>query len=131
MSEPLTITIELPLPPKMTHPNGRTTNHIAKAGQINKQKSDACFAARKAMKKAKFAGPMKAAFIQSHWRVGGQNDQDNLIGWLKATYDGIVLAGLIGDDKNVTHLPPVQFVSRKKEDAKNRGVTLVITEASE
>lgn len=104
------IRIELPLPPKVLHPN--SNKPITRGGMIglNKAKKkarlDAGYAARKA---ARETTRWERATIKAYFsfaRVTGRgHDQDNLIAWLKHYVDGIVDAGIIADDSGLTWLP--------------------------
>ena len=53
------------------------------------------------------------AVVQSTWtwpNLRGMSDPDNLLTGLKSVFDGLQAGGLIGDDRNLVHLPPVQIV---------------------
>ena len=68
---------------------------------------------------------LKSATIQVFWfsKTVRTQDADNLLGRLKSTFDGIADAGIVANDRGITHLPPVQT-----KDATNPRVELVITE---
>lgn len=95
-----TVTIVLPLPPKVLSPN----HHIASKGgrfakmaatkKYREQAKDATLAACIETAPWKLASVTATFFFKDKRR----RDQDNALAMLKAAYDGIVDSGLIVDD---------------------------------
>jgi Holliday junction resolvase RusA-like endonuclease len=80
-------------------------------------------AAQVAMHEVGEKGGWKEATCQVHWyaRDSRRRDKDNCLSSLKATFDGLVDAGLLEDDSALTHLPLVILV-----DPKNPRVELLL-----
>ena len=68
--------------------------------------------------------PVSSATIQMTFfhRTARKQDPDNLLASMKAAIDGLVDGGVLTDDRDLTHLPPVQ-----KKDKDDPRVELVIT----
>ena len=68
-------------------------------------------------------GAWREATCQVHWYARDQRrrDKDNALASLKATFDGLVDAGLLHDDSALTHLPLVFMV-----DPKNPRIELIL-----
>lgn len=127
------IEIELPMPPRATHPNASNHNWRPKAFAIKRQREDAAIAAKLALKGS---GPPRweRVTIQATLYVPGNrakvHDATNIIGWLKPTEDGISEdAGIIANDRGVTWLPPIQKIGAAAEG--ERKLVLVITRRDE
>lgn len=100
-----TITIILPLPPKVLQPNhtvGSRGGRFAKAAATKKYRRMACEAAQSACVET---GPweLAEASVRFFHATKRRRDEDNAMGCLKAAYDGIVDAGIVVDDDS-THL---------------------------
>ncbi|MGC4002857.1 MAG: hypothetical protein QM811_06885 [Pirellulales bacterium] len=67
------------------------------------------------------------AVVQAKFRVAREQDRDNLLAWLKATFDGIELAGLVANDNTFTYEPVEVELFPKKVDVSKRGLTLKLT----
>jgi Holliday junction resolvase RusA-like endonuclease len=123
------IEITLPLPPKEMCPNARK-HWRAKMKPKKKQREDAFHAARyRLMCSREFMnGPPRWRFAecQATFYMPRRRDGDNLIAWLKATFDGLQDAGIIENDGNFIHLPPKQITAKAANG--ERKVVLVITE---
>ena len=116
--------IHIPMPPKQMHPNSRT-HWRAKLKPKAQQRQEAYLVA----KAVTDSGPMwTAARIKATFWLGTRghkNDSDNLIGWLKASIDGLRDAGILADDDSVTWLPPEQKYG--KGAGKERFVVLTVS----
>lgn len=115
------ITITLPLPPQAMYPNART-HWKAKMKPKAMQRQQAYYAA----KAATDSGPQwTLAECQATFYLERKRDGDNLIAWLKATFDGLEDAGIVENDGNFIHLPPQQFTGKQSNG--ERKVVLTIT----
>ncbi len=92
--------VELPLPPRGTHPNTRFKNHIALSTAIRKQRMEAKFCAMEAMQRSKCKFPFDKIDIQVVQRMPRRHDPENIKAWLKASIDGLQDAGVIVNDCN-------------------------------
>ena len=106
-----TITVVLPLPPQILRPNARA-HYMAKARATSETRYDATLAATHARdllhvgKDFQISRPVVSVrwfFKDADTRT---RDEDNLLAWLKAYFDGIVDSGIVGDDGGFTHNPP-------------------------
>lgn len=122
------IVIDLPIPPKAAHPNKSARNWRAKAGAKQTQRHTSKLIAMCYMRTSKLQFPWKRAKCQAHFVVATKHDEDNLVHWLKATFDGLQDAGLIVNDSGLTHERPTQV---SKRDKTKHGVTLTIEEVNE
>lgn len=105
---PLLITA--PLPPKECWPNARV-HWAALSKARKKQKTDARLAAREIpalMLRKCVAQPV--FFFSTNRR----RDRDNAAASLKATWDGLVVHGLLADDEGLLPLPPIFKVDRER-----------------
>lgn len=112
MSQPKIILISLPLPPDKLRPNARPV-YQERARLTKRYRLAARVAAIDAMNRAGWheAPGWKRATVlaQFVFRTNRRRDRDNLIGWLKAAFDGLADSGLIDNDSGLTHLPPEQY----------------------
>lgn len=103
--------IELSLPPACLSPNGRA--HWAKKHQATKRYRElAYYVARQALGRAdppRWAEATEQATF--YFTSNRRRDQDNLIGSLKAAFDGIADAGIVADDCGLSHLRPIIIVN--------------------
>lgn len=113
------IRITLPLPNQDLHPNARPHYH-AKSRATKKCRYDAGLAAYAAKAKDHHGQPpfgkadVKATFYLHASR--GTPDKDNLLSWCKAYFDGFADAGVITNDRELTHLPvEIEKVGTKAE----------------
>lgn len=121
------ILISLPLPPDKLHPNARPI--LRERARLTKQyRAAAFYAAIDAMNRAGWSprpnwkrASVKACFT---FTTNRRRDRDNLIGWLKAAFDGLADSGLIDNDSGLTHLPPEHSVGPKP------GVVLTVTKGA-
>lgn len=107
---PQELVIIMPLPPKETHPNARC-HWARKAKATAKQRFDAGKAIREYLLHANYWPPeWKAATVQvTFYRARGRKaDADNLLAWLKATFDALQDLRIVSNDSGLTHLPPIQ-----------------------
>jgi len=105
MADELIVT--LPLPPRELSPNARC-NWQCKMRLTKKYRGDAYLAARDAMVRSRLRFPFPAAVVQSvlYFAVRRRRDKDNYQASLKAAFDGLVDAGVLGDDSQLTPMPP-------------------------
>jgi Holliday junction resolvase RusA-like endonuclease len=113
----MTLTIILPLPHQDLRVN-RVSKiyHLRRAELTKKARRDAGYATLHAINLARLDKPMwKTATTKCrfYFAVEKRRDKDNLIGWLKAYFDGIADAKLIENDCGLTHLPPEEFIDKK------------------
>lgn len=119
---PDVLTVQVAIPARVLSPNARV--HWAVKAKANKKaRIESWAAAQIAMHEANENGAWREATCQVHWYARDQRrrDKDNALASLKATFDGLVDAGLLHDDSALTHLPLVFFV-----DAKNPRVELLL-----
>lgn len=109
MTSPTIITIDLPLPPKLLHPNSRTASWKLKAHVTKKRRGLAKLLAMEQRPDQ----PLEKATILATFHMPRRQDPDNLIAWLKSTIDGLKDGGVIKDDGGLTWLPPVQITGKK------------------
>jgi len=120
MPEVLTVTVSIPS--RTLSPNARC--HWAVKAKANKKaRIEAWAQAQIAMHEAEEKGGWREATCQAHVYVrdNRRRDKDNALASLKATFDGLVDAGLLHDDSALTHLPLLFIV-----DPKNPRVELVL-----
>lgn len=121
------VRIELELPPKELMPNSRP-HRMAKARAVKEYRAASQDAAFVSMGTdgdvvAKSGFPWDHATAQVFWRHSStQPDRDNALAALKAAFDGIADSGVIGNDRELIHLPmKMQKVERGLE-----GVHIVV-----
>lgn len=101
--------IDLPLPHRLLHPNGRTRKPLYRAALIKRARQDAKLAGIAARYDAHQRQPWDRAtlaatfYVQHHQNM----DEDGLMGWLKAYRDGLADAGIVTNDRGFTNAPPV------------------------
>lgn len=120
MPDVLTVTVGLPA--RTLSANARV--HWAVRMKATKRaRVESWAAAQVAMHEVNEKGGWKEATCQVHWyaRDSRRRDKDNCLSSLKATFDGLVDAGLLEDDSALTHLPLVILV-----DPKNPRVELLL-----
>ncbi len=118
MPDVLTVTVGIPA--RSLHANSRV-HWAIRAKATKKARVESWAAAQIAMHEAGEQGGWKEATCAVHWyaSTNRKRDKDNCLAALKATFDGLVDAGLLEDDSALTHLPMVIMV-----DAKNPRVEL-------
>jgi crossover junction endodeoxyribonuclease RusA len=111
----VTFKIVLPLPPKALSPNARS-HWRTKAAATKNYRLAAKLQTRTEMLRLGYAAmpPLRwatecATFYFSNERG---RDGDNLLASLKSAFDGIADAGLLGNDKNLTHAPVQQKIDK-------------------
>jgi Holliday junction resolvase RusA-like endonuclease len=115
------ITVIIPLPPQAMYPNARK-HWKAKMKPKREQREAAFLAGVSAVKR----GPRwTLAECQATFYLERRRDGDNLIAWLKATFDGLEDAGIVENDGNFIHLPPKQVTGKHANG--ERKVVLTIT----
>ena len=92
------IIITLPVPPAALKPNSRP-HYMAKANATKRAKAVAATVGSQ----HRPPEPIKVPYVKLKWIVGDRRrrDGDNLMGWCKAYTDGLTLAGIWIDDKDV------------------------------
>lgn len=115
------ITIELPLPSRLLHPNARP-HYMAKAKQTKQHRQ---WAATSASLMRCDREPWEAVTVlcQFTFRDKRTRDKDNLLSWCKAYFDGIADVGVVRNDSAMTHLP----VEIMPPDKNKTGVTITVT----
>ena len=113
MSNELTISISLPLPPRELSPNARC-HWAVKSRATKSAKEIAFYEAKKAGITAKTHSWDKA-FLQPifTFSVNRKRDLDNLLASMKAQIDGIVAAGLMVNDCGISPLPSKIVIGKK------------------
>lgn len=101
--------IDLPLPHKVLHPNGRTRNHRWKAVVVAKARGDAKLAGIAARYDAHQRHPFKRATFSATFYVHHHQgmDEDGLVAWIKPYRDGLADAGIVENDRGFTNGPHV------------------------
>lgn len=122
------ITITLPLPDKILHPNGGSRHHPMKVARLVKNaRGNAQLCTLSALGR-KDAPAWQSARMSAEWYFDvsrlRKHDDDNLTGWLKPYRDGIADAGVVVNDSRLTMGAHEQF-----KDKSNPRV--VITVAAE
>ena len=114
------VTVTVGIPARTLQPNSRT-HWAVKSKATKRARVESWTATQVAMYEANEKGGWKEATCQVHWyaRDNRRRDKDNCLASLKATFDGLVDAGLLKDDSALTHLPLVIMV-----DARNPRVEL-------
>lgn len=108
------LTITLPLPPKELSPNytvGSIGQRMAKATKTKQyRKHAASLTAEEAS-----GEPWPAAYVECFFyhKDTRRRDKDNALASLKAAFDGIADAGLVGDDSALTYLPVKMLKSKE------------------
>lgn len=119
---PDVLTVMVSLPARVVSPNSRV-HWAVRAKAVKKQRIEAWASAQVAMGEAGENGAWREATCQVHWyaRDARRRDKDNALASLKATFDGLVDAGLLHDDSALTHLPLIFLI-----DAKNPRIELIL-----
>lgn len=119
---PEALTVIVGLPSRVVSPNSRV-HWAVRAKAVKKQRIESWAAAQVAMGEVDEKGAWREATCQVHWYARDQRrrDKDNALASLKATFDGLVDAGLLHDDSALTHLPLVFMV-----DPKNPRIELIL-----
>lgn len=122
------IALELPLPGANCSPNSRA--HWSKRHKsLQLLRESAAVMGAYELNRLNAERPMwTAATVEATFHKPGKrsqlSDADNLIASLKAAFDGLQDAGIIANDRGLTHLPPRQLIG---DAASERKVVLVIT----
>lgn len=115
---PLRLEITIPIPPSRTKPNAGHGHMQAVARAVKQQRMDAATAAKLALINGNHQPPMweRAEVQATFWRRHPNSrlmDQDNAVSWLKHTWDGLQDAGIVRNDRGLTHLPPIQRLGKE------------------
>lgn len=106
--------IELPLPPKILHPNGRTRNYGYRAAMVKKHR-----ALCRDLMIVGFAfnrdfDSWKRVKVLATFYLKRRQDGDNLNAWIKCAIDAMQDANYVRNDSGVTLLPPEQVTGAKE-----------------
>jgi hypothetical protein len=120
--------LTLPIPSKLLSPNARA-HYIPKAKAVKAGRELACLVATRCLLDAEMKQPRwSAAFysVSFFTETARKQDDDNLLGRLKATRDGFADAGIVEDDYafKLAGYPACKVA----KDAKNPRVEIVIWE---
>lgn len=114
------IVIDLPLPPKVLHPNARPHWHVKAA------------ATREARRQASFLAsiyrpdePLVMACYKLEFRLPRKMDYDGLSSWCKAYFDGLVDGGILADDADFRP-DGITRTSGKKATGGQYGVRILV-----
>ena len=119
-----TITITLPLPHKVLHPNGRTRHYGKRLRLTKSARTDAYYASLAVLEGRQPLWP--AVVVQPTFYLARRMDGDGLAAWLKAYLDGAIQdAKIAHNDSAVVLLPPEQVTAKAAKG--KREVVLVIT----
>lgn len=112
VAEALTVTVGIPA--RTLSPNSRPHWSI-RMKAVKRARTESWAAAQVAMYEANVKGGWTDATCAVVWhaRDSRRRDKDNCLASLKATFDGLVDAGLLKDDNAITHLPLVILVDHK------------------
>ena len=114
------LSITLPLPAKELSPNSRC-HFMSKANKVKRYRLDAKHAAMIAAHECGIREPLERVRITATFfhRQNRHRDADNALASLKAAFDGLADAGIVTNDRKITHAP-VEFCV----DAENPRVEL-------
>jgi len=112
VAEALTVTVGIPA--RTLSPNARC-HWAVKFKAVKRARTESWASAQVAMYEANVKGGWTDATCAVVWhaRDSRRRDKDNCLASLKATFDGLVDAGLLKDDNAITHLPLVILVDHK------------------
>ncbi len=119
------ITIDLPLPHRVLHPNGRTRNYKWRSTVVKEHRAMACMVARGHAPRK----PWTLARYRVTFSLPRKQDEDNLSAWLKSYLDGLQDAGIVANDSGLTR-DALVVLSGEKQTGGNFGVRFEIWEAS-
>lgn len=122
----ITVEIEMTHPPRILSPNhtvGSRGQRMAKAKAVKALRTKAKLLFM-SLYSTTFRPMWRRATVEIIWhhKTAGFPDRDNIIGSLKAAFDGLADAGLLHNDRGLTQLPPVRLI-----DPENPRVILKIT----
>ena len=106
------LTVSMQQPPRVIHPNGRTRKHKWRWRVVRDFRALVHSLAYCQIQEH-FRGqppmwPAATAQVTIYYGRGQRRqDDDNLIAWLKPAFDGLQDAGVIANDRHLTHLPPI------------------------
>jgi hypothetical protein len=100
------------LPSRVFHPNGRCSRRAARWAAIRKFRGlvgqIAAIAIREQLDGQRPLWRRATAQITIWYGPRQQKmDDDNVIAWMKPAFDGLQDAGVVANDRGITHLPPV------------------------
>ena len=121
----MTYTITLPIPHRCLSPNHTVGSRGGRMQKANETKKYRELCKTETTIELRGERPLwKEAEIRVTWfsKTAHKIDRDNMIGYLKSAFDGLTDAGLLDDDRDVTHLPP-----RREKDAAFPRVLITVT----
>jgi len=107
------IRIRLPLPSPRLSPNARA-HWRSKARDVKSYRRAAAFYGRLALEESGDPGAWTTADVGAtfYHPTRRLRDADNLLASLKAAFDGFADAGIVSNDRALTHLPVLQLLDR-------------------
>jgi hypothetical protein len=115
--------VDLPLPHRVLHPNGRTRKYGWRAKLVKEHRELACLLARSQAPKQ----PWGKAKYRVTFSLPRKQDEDNLGAWLKSYLDGIQDAGIVENDSGLTR-DSLVILSGKKQTGGKIGLRFEIWE---
>lgn len=115
----------VPVPPLILRPNGRTSNHFARAGEVSKYRGACRLLAADVLRRQRASPPKweRVSISATFFTSGPAWDVGNAIGSLKAAEDALQDAGIVRNDRGVRWDSP-RF--ERVKNARDRGVELVV-----
>lgn len=106
--------LTLLIPAKGLHPNHRGLNAFAHAILVKERRREACYMAVSHGVPVCFTKPIRVLTV---WRIRNvaMRDRDNLVSWLKSSFDGLTDAHLWTDDRLVRPMEPVVIKTMGQE----------------
>lgn len=116
----MAIEIEMSLPNRKLHPNGRTRNHAEMARLVRERRS---LVGKYGL--AHEGPPIERGYITLKYLTFSRvrPDNDGLIAWAKSTIDGLADANIISNDRNFT----VSAEWQRAPSALHSKLTVVVT----
>lgn len=106
------LVFDVPLPPRVLHPNQRTRSIKFKSSEVKKYRQQVADIAGFKTRELRIKTPnLRAAVIKPCFLLpkgSKRSDPDNCIAWIKAAIDGLTDANILADDRDVAYLPPIQ-----------------------
>lgn len=101
------VVVTLPLPPAELSPNSHKWKHWGGRHRAFQKYKESAWAEALVASKGKRPKWSKANVQCIFYFAEKRNrDGDNLIGWMKAAFDGIAAAGIMANDCGMIHYPP-------------------------
>lgn len=115
----MTLTIELPVPPKALSPNARVHYHVRARAVKAYRLAAHLNAVASRIDSSPSWEPVpyfRAGTTQVTWytKTKRKPDADNALSSLKAAWDGITDSGFLADDRGLTHQPIIFLVDKHR-----------------